>query len=142
MRPNRPPRRGDAGEARDVDRAVSCLAEDVQIISPLTASFRFQGRGQAREMLTAGFEEAQLLRFDAHSRLVELTLFGRPLPGVTAVMAAIGPRMLHNSKQPALARLVRAATAPLAVLTRLGEKRLVPLADPHRSPAVRTRDRA
>jgi len=52
--------------------------------------------------------------------------------GLTAVMAAIGPVMLKRRRRPALARLIGAATAPLALLTRTGEKRIVPLADPNR----------
>jgi hypothetical protein len=152
-----------AGESHDAGVAAECLSADVQIISPLTAQFRFRGREQGRAMLEAAFEvidvieyhtevgddstralfyrgrigreefeEAQLLRFDADGLIVELTLFGRPLPGVTAVMAAIGPALLKRQQRPALARLIAAATAPLAVLTRVGEKRLVPLADPNR----------
>lgn len=152
-----------AGESHDVELAAACLAEDVQVISPLTARFRFHGRAQARDMLVAAFEvidtiryhtelgdgsaralffngrcgredfeEAQLLRFDDDGLIEELTLFGRPLPGVTAVMAAIGPAMLKRRQQPFLARLIGAASAPLVLLTRTGEKRLVPLADPNR----------
>lgn len=152
-----------AGESRDADLAAGCLADDAQIISPLTAQFRFRGRDQARSMLEAAFEvidtidyhtevgdestralfyrgrcgreefeEAQLLRFNDEGLIVELTLFARPLPGVTAVMAAIGPAMLKRQQRPAMARLISAASTPLAVLTRLGERRLVPLADPSR----------
>jgi hypothetical protein len=143
------------------------VAPDVQIISPLTARFRFKGRDQARDMLTAAFEvidtisfhtevgdestralfyhgrcgrenfeEAQLLRFNDEGLIVELTLFGRPLPGLTAVMAAIGPVMLKHRRRPGLARLIAAATTPLALLTRTGEKRIVPLADPNRAPTT------
>lgn len=79
-------------------------------------------------------EEAQLLRLDASNRIRELTLFGRPLPALTSVMADIGPRLLCRHRRPALARLVGALTAPVAVLTRVGERRIVPLADPGRPP--------
>jgi hypothetical protein len=79
------------------------------------------------------FEEAQLLRFDDEGLICELTLFGRPFPGVTAVMAAIGPELLRRQRRPMMARLIGVVTAPLAVLTRVGEARLVPLADPNRS---------
>lgn len=78
-------------------------------------------------------EEAQLLRFDPAGLIHELTLFGRPLPGVTAVMAAIGPRLLHRQHRPAAARLIGLATRPLATLTRLGERHVVPIADPARA---------
>lgn len=152
-----------AGEAKNSELAASCLADNVQVISPLTARFRFVGRDQARTMLDAAFavmeefdyhtevgdertralfyrgrcrgeafEEAQLVRFDEDGLIVELTLFGRPLPGVTAVMTAIGPRMLQDRDQPTLARLIAAASAPLALLARQGERHLVPLADPSR----------
>lgn len=151
-----------AGQARDNTAAAACLAEDVVVISPLTAQFRFEGRAQAEQMLRAAFavidsieyhtavgasdtralfyngrcgdqdfEEAQLLRFNPDGLITELTLFGRPLPGLTAVMARIGPEMLR-SERPGRARLISAATRPLATITRLGEKRLVPLADPNR----------
>jgi hypothetical protein len=86
-------------------------------------------------------EEAQLLRLDASGRIRELTLFGRPLPALTAAMADIGPRLLRAQHRPALARLVGALTMPLAVLTRVGEHRLVTLADPGR-PHRGTRSRA
>jgi hypothetical protein len=152
-----------AGESRDPALATTCLADDVQVISPLTAQFRFTGHDQVRAMLTAGFrvidsikyhtelgddrakalfyyghcrgvdfEEAQLLRFDDRGLIVEITLFGRPLPGLTAVMAAIGPELLHAEDRRARAKVVGAATAPLAAITRLAEKRMVPLADPNR----------
>lgn len=77
-------------------------------------------------------EEAQLLRLDASGHIRELTLFGRPLPALTAVMADIGPRLLRGQRRPALARLVGALTGPVAMLTRVGERRIVPLADPSR----------
>jgi len=78
------------------------------------------------------FEEAQLLRLDADGLIRELTLFGRPLPGLTAVMAEIGPRMLRRQGRPGLARVIGLAARPMAGMTRLGERRLVPLADPDR----------
>ena len=77
-------------------------------------------------------EEAQLLRLDGDGLIRELTLFGRPLPALTEVMAGIGPRLLRRQKQPRLARVVSLATAPLAAMTKLGERRLLPLADPNK----------
>jgi len=78
-------------------------------------------------------EEAQLLRLNDDGQIQELTLFGPPLPGLTAVMAGIGPALLRRLGQATLAPLVGAAVAPLATLTRLGERYLVPLGDPSRS---------
>jgi ketosteroid isomerase-like protein len=153
-----------AYERGDLEAATGCLAPGVEVISPLTAEFRFRGTEQVRDMLAAAFEvlndirfhtevgagdtraiffrarargqeleEAQLLRFDDAGLIRELTLFGRPLPGLTAAMADIGPRLLRRQQRPGLARVIGLATAPLAAMTRLGEKRLVPLADPGRA---------
>jgi hypothetical protein len=152
-----------AGEHGDVAAARLCLSTNVQVISPLTAQFRFLGSDQTTEMLAAAFEvisdiryhtevgdertralfyharcgrehleEAQLLRFDEAGLIAELTLFGRPLPGVTAVMAAIGPLLLRRQGRTVAAAVVASATKPLAAMVRLGEARLVPLADPAR----------
>jgi len=38
-------------------------------------------------------------------------------------MAAIGPAILRRQGRPAMARVVAAATKPLAAMTRLGEKK-------------------
>jgi hypothetical protein len=78
------------------------------------------------------FEEAQLLRFDDSGLISEVTLFGRPLPALTAVMAGLGPLLVRRQGRPGLARVIGAATKPLHFMTRLGERRLVPLADPNR----------
>ncbi|MFB9237317.1 nuclear transport factor 2 family protein [Plantactinospora siamensis] len=152
-----------AGELGDAEAAARCLSADVELISPLTAQFRFHGPDEIREMLTAAFEviedirfhtavgegdtralfyharaggerveEAQLLRLDRDGHIREITLFGRPLPALTAVLAGIGPRLLRRQSRPALARVVSLASAPLARLTRLGDRRLVPLGDPRR----------
>lgn len=75
-------------------------------------------------------EEAQLLRFDGDGLITEVTLYGRPLPGVTAVMTGIAGPLLRRQGRPLMGRVLTAATAPLALLTRVGERRIVPLADP------------
>src|SRR5690349_6398010 len=126
-----------AGENGDAAAAGACLAPDVELISPLTGKFRFQGPAEVTEVLSAAFEvihgiryhtevgdgdvralfyygvagrepleEAQLLRLDGAGLIRELTLFGRPMPALTEVMAGIGPRLLRRQKQHGLARLV------------------------------------
>lgn len=152
-----------AEEAGDADAAAACLAEQVVFISPLTAEFRFHGRAQVHDVLTAAFEvfsdvrchtevgdqatrvlffhgmvgnqpveEAQLLRFDEAGLISEMTFFGRPLPALTEVLAQLGPKLVRRQGRRGLAAVIGAATKPLAVLTRLGERRLVPLANPNR----------
>jgi hypothetical protein len=88
------------------------------------------------------FEEAQLLRLNHEGLITEITLFGRPLPGLTAVMRRIAPVILRRQGRPQLGGLVAAATTPLHALTTSGERRLVPLADPRRPPGFQLRRRA
>jgi hypothetical protein len=42
--------------------------------------------------------EAQLLRFDGNGLIREMALFGRPLPGLTAVMTGIAGPLLTRQK--------------------------------------------
>ncbi|SCE97255.1 nuclear transport factor 2 family protein [Micromonospora mirobrigensis] len=96
------------------------------------------GSGDTRALFFHGtvdgqqVEEAQLLRLDAAGLIRELTLFGRPLPALTAVMQRLGPPLLRRQGRPGLARLVALATRPLATMTRVGDRRVVPLGDPAR----------
>jgi hypothetical protein len=154
-----------AGELGDADAAVACVADDVTLVSPLTARFRFHGRDQMHDLLTAAFhvitkiryhtevghdatralfyhgrcgdedlEEAQLLRFNADGKIAELTIFGRPLPALTEVMKRLGPVLLRRQGRSGLARAISAASAPLAAMAGAGDRHIVPLADPNRTP--------
>jgi hypothetical protein len=153
-----------AGEHGDAAAATACLAPEVEMISPLTAQFRFHGPAQVADVLASAFEvihdiryhtevgagdtwalfyhararreaveEAQLVRLNAEGLIREITLFGRPLPALTEVMAGIGPRLLRRQRRPGLARLVGLATAPLNAMARLGERTVLPRADPART---------
>jgi hypothetical protein len=53
----------EAGEHRDAAAAVACLADDITLISPLTGRFRFHGRDQLRDVLTAAFEVIADIRY-------------------------------------------------------------------------------
>ncbi|GAB7191875.1 hypothetical protein NUM3379_25830 [Kineococcus sp. NUM-3379] len=154
-----------AGEAGDVDAAASCLAPDVEFVSPLTARLRFTGRGEVRDLLAAAFgaleglrfhtrldgsspdgsthalfararvggqdlEEAQLLRLDGAGLVREITVFGRPLPALTALMSTLGPRLARGQGRPGLAAVLTAATLPLHTGVLLGDRRVVPLTAP------------
>lgn len=46
----------EAGELGDAGLAVSTLALDVELVSPLTARFRFHGRSELAQLLEAVFE--------------------------------------------------------------------------------------
>jgi hypothetical protein len=87
-------------------------------------------------------EEAQLIRLNHDGLITEITLFGRPLPGLTAVMRRIVPLILGRQGRPQLGSVLGVAAVPLHAITTSGEQRLVPLASPYRSHGLRLRRRA
>lgn len=146
----------EAGEAGDLDALMATLAPDAAFHSPLSATARFTGERDLRElfgvvlgvvsgmryhtdvgddrvrMLAATarvgrqeLEESALLRFGEHGLVEEITLWVRPLPGLTALMAAIGTGLARGRR--GLPLLVGAATGTLHAMTRAGDRTLVPL---------------
>lgn len=79
------------------------------------------------------FEEAQLLRLDNQARISEITLFGRPLPALTALMTTLGPRLARAQGRRGLAALLRASAAPVHAMVSFGDRRVVPLTRPEGS---------
>lgn len=75
--------------------------------------------------------EAELVRF-RHGTIVEITVFGRPLPAAATFMSRIGPLMARRQGRPILAGAVRAATTPLAAILRIGDRTIVPRGAPRR----------
>lgn len=75
-------------------------------------------------------EEAQLLRLDEDGKISEITIFGRPLPALTTVMARLGPKLVRGQGRPGFARILAAAGAPLAWMTRFAEQSVVPRTAP------------
>ncbi|NUR89418.1 MAG: nuclear transport factor 2 family protein [Nonomuraea sp.] len=78
-------------------------------------------------------EESALLRLNGDGLIEEVTVWMRPLPALTAFMAALGPRMARATGRPGLPLLVSAAVGPLAAMTRLGDRTLVPMLTKRRS---------
>lgn len=74
-------------------------------------------------------EEAQLLRLDRNGNIRHLTLFFRPLPALTGLLAALGPGLAQQQHRPALARLLAVSSAA----ARDGACRRTPRRTPRRS---------
>ncbi|WP_165959428.1 nuclear transport factor 2 family protein [Nonomuraea longispora] len=74
-------------------------------------------------------EESTLLRLNDEALIAEITMWIRPLPALTAVMAALGPGLAQAAGKPVLSALVGAAVKPLILMTRVGDRTLVPLLD-------------
>ncbi|GAA2371650.1 nuclear transport factor 2 family protein [Nonomuraea africana] len=71
-------------------------------------------------------EESCLLRFDENGLINEITMFVRPLPALTRLMAALGPGLARAQGRRAVAALVGVAAGPLVFMTESGDKTLVP----------------
>lgn len=79
------------------------------------------------------FDETLLLSVTDEGKIREITLFIRPLTGLTAVMAALGPDLARrNGRSPFVAGLLKVMTAPLVAATRSGDKVGLKLALPKR----------
>jgi SnoaL-like domain len=77
---------------------------------------RFSARVRGRPL-----DGMDLLRFDAAGRICELTVFIRPLPGLTAFAAGVAPGV--GRRRGLLAVIVlRLLIDPLAVMTRYGDR--------------------
>lgn len=143
-----------AAATHDVELALSALADDVVLHSPLTDRFTFQGKedvgrlfetafehfeglnyhteiGEGTHRVLVGgatangqpFEETLLLTLDGHDKIAEITLFIRPLTGLTAVMAVLGPELARkNGRSKFTAGLLKVMTAPLVAATRSGDR--------------------
>ena len=66
-------------------------------------------------------EEATRVRLDAQARVTEITLWFRPLPGLAALTAALGPRLARR-RGKGKAAAVALMTRPLAAITKQGDK--------------------
>ncbi|MFT4213426.1 MAG: hypothetical protein QM622_01435 [Microbacterium sp.] len=57
-----------AGEAGDAAAALTALTEDAELVSPLTARFRFRGADEIGPLLTAAFEVLSDYRYETDLR--------------------------------------------------------------------------
>lgn len=70
-------------------------------------------------------EEVALLRFDDEGRIAEITLWVRPLPGATALMNGIGPKLLRRLGCGRMAAVLPFMSKPLGFLVRFADKQAV-----------------
>jgi SnoaL-like protein len=64
-------------------------------------------------------DEVQILRMNEQGKVREITMYVRPLPGLTALMAALAPKLARSRWR---AGVLAAMSRPLATMTRLGDK--------------------
>ena len=111
------------------------LLEDVHAVVAEPVYREDTGDDRTRLLVVSGrvgrqrFDEALLVTLDDDGLIARFELFIRPLPGLTALAAALGPRVAgRRGRVRALA--VRAMIAPLAFLTARGEGAATKLASP------------
>ena len=64
---------------------------------------------------------ADIMRLDEHGRIVEFTVFFRPLEGITVLASALG-KGLAGRRSRSRALLVGAASAPMVALSRASDR--------------------
>lgn len=73
-------------------------------------------------------EEATVLRLDDQGKIIEATLFIRPLPGLVEMMGAFGPDIARRNGRRGAARLLSVLIKPLLLMVKSGDRFAVPLA--------------
>lgn len=148
-----------AARHKDIELAMSTLADDVVLRSPLTDRITFDGKADVRTLFEAAyetfegleyhtviggrvlvgtatangqrFEETLVLRPNDDGKFDEITLFIRPLPGLTAVLAALGPSLARKNGRRT-GGLLRFLTTLLVAATGFGDRFGIGLALPRR----------
>lgn len=149
-----------AMEARDHGAVMESFAENAVLRSPFTDNLAFEGRDQLDKLITVILEVLQDLTYTdelhgdraavliGHARvdrlriqfcdylklrddglIEEMTVFFRPLPATTAAMRQIGGG-LGRRRSKLRGRLINTMTAPLALMTRAGDRLGVRLLQP------------
>ena len=107
-------------EFADLVRTVFDVYDDFRVVEEYDAGdvrvIRLRARVGSQEL-----DEVQLLRLDESGKVREITMFVRPLPGLTTLTAALGPR-LARKRARWRALVVAAMSRPLAFMTRAGDK--------------------
>lgn len=147
-------------EARDHGAVMESFAENAVLRSPFTDNLAFEGRDQLDKLITVILAVLQDLTYTdelhgdraavliGHARvdglriqfcdylklrddglIEEMTVFFRPLPTTTAAMRQIGGG-LGRRRSKLRGRLINTMTAPLALMTRAGDRLGVRLLQP------------
>jgi hypothetical protein len=108
-------------EVAALHRDIFAVLEDLDTTEPLslgdTRSFSFHARVRGVEL-----EAVVLAHFDERGQIVELKIFGRPLPGLATLFAALPPRVSARRRGRPTGALVAVLTRPLAFVLRTADR--------------------
>jgi SnoaL-like domain len=98
-----------------VYRSVLESFDEVELVDELssgdTHAFWWRGRIEGRFV-----EGADRLRLDGTGKVVEITVTGRPLSGLSTFLTGIGSRFARRTRGPAVATALKLASRPLPPL--------------------------
>jgi len=102
-------------------RDIFAVLADIRTSEPLAygdrQAFSFRARVRGVEL-----EAMNLVRTDDEGRIVELTVFVRPLPGLATLFATLPPRVSARRRGPLVGGLVACVARPLAFAFRMADR--------------------
>ena len=108
-------------EVAALHRDIFAVFEDLKTTEALSLgdarSFSFRARVRGVEL-----EAIVLARFNEQGQIVELTIFGRPLPGLAALLTALPPRVSARRRGRLTGALVGFLTRPLAFVLHTADR--------------------
>src|SRR5947207_10697326 len=108
-------------EVAALHRDIFAVLDALETTEPLslgdTRSFSFRALVRGVEL-----EAVVLAHFDEQGQIVELKIFGRPLPAVATLFAALPPRVSARRRGRPTGALVAALARPLAFVLRTADR--------------------
>jgi len=108
-------------EVAALHRDIFAVLEVLDTSEPLelgdTRAFTFRARVRGVDG-----EAVLLARFDERGRIVEITIFARPLPTLATLFAALPPRVSARRRGRVRGAIAAALTWPLAVVLRTADR--------------------
>jgi hypothetical protein len=112
-------------EGRDevvaLHRDIFAVLENIDTTEPLvlgdTQAFIFRAQVRGTEL-----EVMNVVRVNEQGQIVEITIFGRPLPGVATLFATLPPRVSARRRGPAIGAMVAMVGRPLAFALRTADR--------------------
>jgi SnoaL-like domain len=107
-------------EVADLHRDIFAVLEDIDTTEPLAlgdrGSFSFRARVQGVEL-----EAMNLVRCNEHGKIVEITIFIRPMPGLAMLFAVLPPRVSARRRGRVRAAIATSLARPLAFAVRTAD---------------------
>jgi hypothetical protein len=102
-------------------RDIFAVLEDIETTEPLalgdTQAFIFRAHVRGAEL-----EVMNVVRVNAQGQIAEITIFGRPLPGLATLFAALPPRVSARLRGPVTGAMVAMVARPLAFAMRTADR--------------------